>query len=243
MHFSASYSRINPCLTAGKQIRVLKCHATCRHWSITIFTTIVYGYTDCQILMWIKIVKITQANIVSKNWVRETQTRVYVRNKSCLATKHKRTDLNQIRIKEKLVMSAKIDDQNICITFGKPDYTITIWTGHWQYTFAKHKYINKLYRLALLYLDKRMLDQYFFFPWDRWASRFTRCSASAGLHCCARGRLGITAGRPGRSWVHRPTSCVSPIIHISYRRGRTHAGVDTSTWVQSTPAPLERCIQ
>ncbi len=43
--FSASYSKINPCSTAGKRIGVWTFHATCERQKITIFTDIVYGYT------------------------------------------------------------------------------------------------------------------------------------------------------------------------------------------------------
>jgi hypothetical protein len=40
--FSSSFSRINPCFTAGKRIGVWNCHATYGHQKTTIFTTIVY---------------------------------------------------------------------------------------------------------------------------------------------------------------------------------------------------------
>ncbi len=40
--FSASYFRINPCFTTGKQIGVWNCHATHRHRKTTILTSIVY---------------------------------------------------------------------------------------------------------------------------------------------------------------------------------------------------------
>ncbi len=40
--FSASYPRINPCFTAGKQIRVRNWHATRGHRKTTIFTSIVH---------------------------------------------------------------------------------------------------------------------------------------------------------------------------------------------------------
>ncbi len=42
--FSASYSWVNPCFTAGKRIVVWNCHTTCGHQRTTIFTSIlVYG--------------------------------------------------------------------------------------------------------------------------------------------------------------------------------------------------------
>ncbi len=44
--FSASYSRINPCLIAGERIGVWNRHATCRHRKTTVFTSLVY---DCSI--------------------------------------------------------------------------------------------------------------------------------------------------------------------------------------------------
>ncbi len=41
--FSASYSSINSCFTAGKRIGVWKCHATFGRWKTTIFPSIVYA--------------------------------------------------------------------------------------------------------------------------------------------------------------------------------------------------------
>jgi hypothetical protein len=44
--FSASYSRINPCFTAGKRIGVWNCHATSRHRKTSIFSSIVFYFLD-----------------------------------------------------------------------------------------------------------------------------------------------------------------------------------------------------
>jgi hypothetical protein len=43
--FSASYPSITPCFTAGKQIGVLDCNATCWHWNTIIFTSIIFILT------------------------------------------------------------------------------------------------------------------------------------------------------------------------------------------------------
>ncbi len=51
MLFSASYSRIDSCFTAGKRIWVWNSHATREHWKTTIFTPIVYWWT--YLLPWV----------------------------------------------------------------------------------------------------------------------------------------------------------------------------------------------
>jgi hypothetical protein len=43
--FSASYSTINQCFTAGKRFGVRNYHATCAHRKTTILTCIVYGFS------------------------------------------------------------------------------------------------------------------------------------------------------------------------------------------------------
>ncbi len=49
--FSASYSRMNPCFTDGKWIRVWNCQATCGHWKTTVFTSVVHGCSSLILLL------------------------------------------------------------------------------------------------------------------------------------------------------------------------------------------------
>ncbi len=83
--FSASYSWINPCLTAGKQTEVWYCHATCGHretfGKTAIFTSIVYGYRGFpQILLtWWPIVN----SLALWSWTKWWSNFKLVRSRTC----------------------------------------------------------------------------------------------------------------------------------------------------------------
>ncbi len=62
----ASFSRINPCFTAGKWIGVSDCHATRGHRKTTIFTSIVYGFI---VYVWLGLTTLLRGTARwSKNW-------------------------------------------------------------------------------------------------------------------------------------------------------------------------------